>query len=88
MLKILNPDDAPVEEKDADVEEDDAPGDEDDAPVEEDDAPVEQVRSLGQSRRKLSFSANENTPRDAELDENISPNSVNEIQKGQEDLAK
>ena len=81
MLKILNPDDAPVEEKDADVEEDDAPGD-------EDDAPVEQVRSLGQSRRKLSFSVNENTPRDAELDENISPNSVNEIQKGQEDLAK
>ena len=81
MLKILNPDDAPVEEKDADVEEDDAPGDEDDAPVEE-------VRSLGQSRRKLSFSANENSPRDAELDENISPNSVNEIQKGQEDLAK
>ena len=81
MLKILNPDDSPVEEKDADVEEDDAPGDEDDAPVEE-------VRSLGQSRRKLSFSANENTPRDAELDENISPNSVNEIQKGQEDLAK
>ena len=81
MLKILNPDDAPVEEKDADVEEDDAPGDEDDAPVEE-------VRSLGQSRRKLSFSANENSPRDAELDENISPNSVNEIQKGQEDFAK
>ena len=44
----------------------------------------EEVRSVGQSRRKISLTqANEDGTEDAVLDERVSTN--NEIQKGQED---
>ena len=50
-----------------------------------DQPPVEEeVRSVGQSRRKISLTeANEDDTEDAVLDERVSTN--NEIQKGQED---
>ena len=43
----------------------------------------EEVRSVGQSRRKVSLTPNGDEARDSVLDESVSSN--NEIQKGQED---